>query len=143
MSRRSTRVVSVSSASNSRTTSKPKNSTLFRAYKSVFGPSKSKLANIARLRSVIEGCDEFLNNITDKNIPDVYGQIPTILNMRNENYDKLSDATRLTAEDIAANQAIHAKIKNYHANNRSRYTSYNYNLAGTRKRRKHRKHKKH
>jgi hypothetical protein len=104
MSRRSTRVVSVSSASNSRTTSKPKNSTLYRAYKSVFGPSKSKLASIARFRSVIEGCDEFLNNITDKNIPDLYGQIPKILNIRNENYDKLSDATRLTAEDIAPAQ---------------------------------------
>jgi hypothetical protein len=143
MSRRSTRVVSVSSASNSSTRSKPRSSRLYTAYKSVFGPSKSKLASIARFRSVIEGCDEFLNNITDKNIPDLYGQIPKILNIRNENYDKLSDATRLTAEDIAANQAIHAKIKNYHANHRSRYTSYNYNLAGTRKRRKHRKHKKH
>jgi hypothetical protein len=143
MSRRSTRVVSVSSASNSRTTSKPKNSTLFRAYKSVFGPSNSKLANIARLRSVIEGCDESLNGFIDRNIPDMGGHIANILNLRNETYDKLSDATRLTAEDIHADQAIHAKIKNYHANHRSRYTSYNYNLAGTRKRRKHRKHKKH
>jgi hypothetical protein len=143
MSGRSSRVVSVSSASNSSTRSKPRSSRLYTAYKSVFGPSKSKLASIARFRSVIEGCDEFLNNITDKNIPDLYGQIPKILNIRNENYDKLSDATRLTAEDIAANQAIRAKIKNYHANNHSRYTSYNYNLAGTRKRRKHRKHKKH
>jgi hypothetical protein len=143
MSGRSSRVVSVSSASNSSTRSKPRSSRLYTAYKSVFGPSKSKLASIARFRSVIEGCDEFLNNITDKNIPDVYGQIPIILNMRNENYDNLSDATRLTAEDIAANQAIHAKIKNYHANQRSRYTSHNYNLGGTRKRRKHRKYKKH
>jgi hypothetical protein len=143
MSRTSTRVVSVRPDQDNRTRSKPRSSRLYTAYKSVFGPSKSKLASIARFRSVIEGCDEFLNNITDKNIPDLYGQIPKILNIRNENYDKLSDATRLTAEDIAANQAIHAKIKNYHANHRSRYTSYNYNLAGTRKRRKHRKHKKH
>jgi hypothetical protein len=141
MSRRSTRVVSVSSASNSRTTSKPKNSTLFRAYKSVFGPSNSKLASIARFRSVIEGCDESLNNFIDKNVPDMTGHIVTILNLRNENYDKLSDATKLTAEDIAANEAIHARIKTYNASRYSRYETYN--LAGTRKRRKHRKHKKH
>jgi len=143
MSGTSARVVAVKLDSGSRTRSKPKSSRLYTAYKSVFGPSKSKLASIARFRSVIEGCDEFLNNITDKNIPDTYGQIPTILNIRNENYDKLRDATRLTAEDIAAKQAIHAKITNYHANHLSRYTSHNYNLGGTRKRRKHRKHKKH
>ena len=146
MSRRSTRVVSVKPDSDSRTRSKSKNSTLYRAYKSVFGPSKSKLESIARFRSLIEQCDESLNKFIDRNQPDTGGHIARILDLRNTYYDKLSDATRLTAEDIAADEAIRARIKKYHS--QQRITKYHSqyaqnNLAGTRKRRKHRKYKKH
>jgi hypothetical protein len=140
MSRRSTRVVSVSSASNSRTTSKPKNSTLYRAYKSVFGPSNSKLASIARFRSVIEGCDESLNGFIDRNIPDMGGHIAKILNLRNETYNKLSEVIRPSPEDVAAEKAIRARIREYQKSQGSQFVIAE---GRTRKRRKHRKHKKH
>lgn len=145
MSRRSTRVVSVKPDSDSRTRSKSKNSTLYRAYNSVFGPSKSKLESIARFRSLIEQCDESLNKFIDRNQPDTGAHIARILDLRNTYYDKLSDATRLTAEDIAADEAIHARIKEYHAYQRQIWQKpdWRQSLAGTRKRRKHRKYKKH
>ncbi len=145
MSRRSSRVVSVKPDSDSRTKSKSKNSTLYRAYNSVFGPSKSKLESIARFRSLIEQCDESLNKFIDRNQPDTGAHIARILDIRNKNYDKLSDATRLTAEDIAADKAIHARIDEYHASQRHAYQRqpWQQRLAGTRKRRKHRKYKKH
>ncbi len=140
MSRRSSRVVSVSSASNSSTRSKPRSSRLYSAYKSVFGPSKSKLASIARFRSVIEGCDESLNRFIDRNIPDMGGHIAKILNLRNENYNKLSEVIRPTPEDIAAERAIRARIREYQ---RSQGSMFVIAEGGTRKRRKHRKYKKH
>jgi hypothetical protein len=140
MSRRSTRVVSVSSASNSSTRSKPRSSTLFRAYKSVFGPSNSKLASIARFRSVIEGCDESLNGFIDRNIPDMGGHIAKILNLRNETYNMLSDVIRPSPEDVAAEKAIRARIREYQ---KSRGSQFVIAEGRTRKRRKHRKHKKH
>ena len=145
MSRRSTRVVSVKPDSDSTTRSKSKNSTLSRVYKSVFGPSKSKLESIARFRSLIEQCDESLNKFIDRNQPDTGAHIARILDLRNTYYDKLSDATRLTAEDIAADEAIHARIKEYHAYQRQIWQKpdWRQSLAGTRKRRKHRKYKKH
>jgi hypothetical protein len=140
MSRRSTRVVSVSSASNSRTTSKPKNSTLYRAYKSVFGPSKSKLASIARFRSTIEHCDETINNFIDKNIDDTYLLIPKVLNIRNETYHSLMNTITPTPEDVAAEKAIRARIRAYQKSQGSQFVIAE---GRTRKRRKHRKHKKH
>ena len=145
MSRRSTKVVSVKPDSDSRTRSKSKKSILSRVYKSVFGPSKSKLESIARFRSLIEQCDESLNKFIDRNQPDTGAHIARILDLRNTYYDKLSDATRLTAEDIAADEAIHARIKEYHAYQRqiSGKPDWRQRLAGTRKRRKHRKYKKH
>ena len=144
MSRRSTRVVSVKPDSDSTTRSKSKNSTLSRVYKSVFGPSKSKLESIARFRSLIEQCDESLNKFIDRNQPDTGAHIARILDLRNTYYDKLSDATRLTAEDIAADEAIHARIKEYHANQRQiwQIPDWRPSLGGTRKRRKNKKHKK-
>ena len=146
MSRRSTIVVSVKPDSDSRTRSKSKNSTLYSVYKSVFGPSKSKLESIARFRSLIEQCDESLNKFIDRNQPDIYADISRIREIRTRNYDKLSKATRLTAEDKAAYEAIHARIKEYHS--RQGITKYHSqyaqnNLAGTRKRRKHKKYKQH
>ena len=145
MSTRSTRVVSVKPNSDSTTRSKSKKSTLSRAYNSLFGPSKSKLESIARFRSLIEQCDESLNKFIDRNQPDTGGHIARILDLRNTYYDKLSDATRLTAEDIAADEAIHARIKEYHAYQRQIWQKpdWRQSLAGTRKRRKHRKYKKH
>lgn len=145
MSRRSTRVVSVKPDSDSRTRSKSKNSTLSRAYNSLFGPSKSKLESIARFRGIIEQADEVLNKFIDRNEPDTGGRIAFLLDKRNTYYDKLSDATRLTAEDIAADEAIHARIKEYHAYQRQIWQKpdWRQSLAGTRKRRKHRKYKKH
>ena len=140
MSRRSTRVVSVSSASNSRTTSKPKNSTLFRAYKSVFGPSNSKLANIAQLRSSIEEYDRTINNFIDYNVPDIYGVVLTSLNNRNTRYHSLMELIRPTPEDIAAEKAIRARIREYQKSQGSQFVIAE---GRTRKRRKHRKHKKH
>ena len=145
MSRRSTRVVSVKPNSDSTTRSKSKKSTLSRAYNSVFGPSKAKLESMARFRGIIEQCDESLNNFIDRNQPDTGAHIARILDLRNTYYDKLSDATRLTAEDIAADEAIHARIKEYHAYQRQIWQKpdWRQSLAGTRKRRKHRKYKKH
>jgi hypothetical protein len=140
MSRRSTRVVSVSSASNSRTTSKPKNSTLYRAYKSVFGPSNSKLANIAQIRSSIEEYDRTINNFIDHNIPDIYGVVLTALNDRNTRYHSLMKLIRPTPEDIAAEKAIRARIREYQKSQGSQFVIAE---GRTRKRRKHRKHKKH
>ena len=145
MSTRSTRVVSVKPNSDSTTRSKSKKSTLSRAYNSVFGPSKAKLESMARFRGIIEQCDESLNNFIDRNQPDTGAHIARILDLRNTYYDKLSDATRLTAEDIAADDAIHARIKEYHAYQRQIWQKpdWRQSLAGTRKRRKHRKYKKH
>ena len=145
MSTRSTRVVSVKPNSDSTTRSKSKKSTLSRAYNSVFGPSKAKLESMARFRGIIEQCDESLNNFIDRNQPDTGAHIARILDLRNTYYDKLSDATRLTAEDIAADEAIHARIKEYHAYQRQIWQKpdWRQSLAGTRKRRKHRKYKKH
>ena len=145
MSTRSTRVVSVKPNSDSTTRSKSKKSTLSRAYNSVFGPSKAKLESMARFRGIIEQCDESLNNFIDRNQPDTGAHIARILDLRNTYYDKLSDATRLTAEDIAADEAIHARIKQYHAYQRQIWQKpdWRQSLAGTRKRRKHRKYKKH
>jgi hypothetical protein len=140
MSRRSSRVVSVSSASNSSTRSKPRSSRLYTAYKSVFGPSKSKLASIARFRSVIEGCDESLNGFIDRNIPDMGGHIAKILNLRNETYNMLSDVIRPSPEDVAAEKAIRARIRAYQKSQGSQFVIAE---GGTRKRRKHRKYKKH
>ena len=146
MLRRSTRVVSVKPDSDSRTRSKSKNSTLYRVYKSVFGPSKSKLESIARFRGIIEQADEVLNKFIDRNEPDTGGRIAFLLDKRNTYYDKLRDVRGLTAEDIAADKAIHARIKKYHSqqgitNYHSQYAQNN--LAGTRKRRKRRKYKQH
>ena len=145
MLRRSTRVVSVKPDSDSRTRSKSKNSTLYRVYKSVFGPSKSKLESIARFRGIIEQADEVLNKFIDRNEPDTGGHIAFLLDKRNTYYDKLRNMRGLTAEDIAADKAIHARIKKYHSQQgitkyHSQYAQNN--LAGTR-RRKHRKYKKH
>jgi hypothetical protein len=140
MSRRSTRVVSVSSASNSRTTSKPKNSTLFRAYKSVFGPSNSKLANIAQIRSSIEEYDRTINNFIDHNIPDIYGVVLMALNDRNTRYNSLMKLIRPSPEDVAAEKAIRARIREYQKSQGSQFVIAE---GRTRKRRKHRKHKKH
>ena len=140
MSRRSTRVVSVSSASNSRTTSKPKNSTLYRAYKSVFGPSNSKLANIAQIRSSIEEYDRTINNFIDHNIPDIYGVVLTALNDRNTRYNSLMKLIRPSPEDVAAEKAIRARIREYQKSQGSQFVIAE---GRTRKRRKHRKHKKH
>jgi len=140
MSRRSTRVVSVSSASNSRTTSKPKNSTLYRAYKSVFGPSNSKLANIAQLRSFIEEYDRNINNFIDLNLPDTSGFVARALDNRNTVYISLMNLIRPTPEDIAAEKAIRARIREYQ---KSRGSQFVIAEGRTRKRRKHRKHKKH
>ena len=144
MSRRSTRVVSVKPDSDSTTRSKSKKSTLSRAYNSVFGPSKAKLESMARFRGIIEQCDESLNNFIDRNQPDTGAHIARILDLRNTYYDKLSDATRLTAEDIAADEAIHARIKEYHANQRQIWQKPDWRVprGGTRKRRKNKKHKK-
>lgn len=144
MSTRSTRVVSVKPESASTTRSNSKKSILSRAYKSVFGPSKSKQESIARFRSLIEQCDESLNKFIDRNQPDTGAHIARILDIRNTNYDKLSDATRLTAEDIAADEAIHARIKEYHANQRQIWQKPDWRrgLGGTRKKRKNKKHKK-
>jgi hypothetical protein len=140
MSRRSSRVVSVSSASNSSTRSKPRSSRLYTAYKSVFGPSKSKLASIARLRSTIEHCDETINNFIDKNIDDMTALIPTVLDIRNTTYHSLMELIRPTPEDIAAEKAIRARIRAYQ---KSQYGRFVIAEGGTRKRRKHRKYKKH
>ena len=140
MSRRSTRVVSVKPDSDSRTRSKSKNSTLFRAYKSVFGPSKSKLANIALLRSSIEENDRTINNFIDKNLPDIYGVVLGALNNRNTRYHSLMKLIRPTPEDIAAEKAIRARIREYQ---KSRGSQFIIAEGRTRKRRKHRKHKKH
>lgn len=140
MSRTSTRVVSVRPDQDNRTRSKPRSSRLYTAYKSVFGPSKSKLASIARFRSVIEGCDESLNGFIDRNIPDMGGHIAKILNLRNETYNMLSDVIRPTPEDIAAERAIRARIREYQ---RSQGSKFLIAEGRTRKRRKHRKHKKH
>ena len=145
MSRRSTRVVSVKPDSDSRTRSKSRNSTLSRAYNSLFGPSKSKLESIARFRGIIEQSDEDLNEFIDRNQPDIYADISRIREIRTRNYENLSKATRLTAEDIAANEAIDAKIKEYRAYQRQiqQKPDWRQRLGGTRKRRKHRKYKKH
>ena len=145
MSRRSTRVVSVKPDSDSRTRSKSKNSTLSRAYNSLFGPSKSKLESIARFRGIIEQADEVLNKFIDRNEPDTGGRIAFLLDKRNTYYDKLRDVRGLTAEDKAADEAIHARIKEYHAYQRQIWQKpdWRQRLAGTRKRRKHRKYKKH
>ena len=146
MLRRSTRVVSVKPDSDSRTRSKSKNSTLYRVYKSVFGPSKAKLESMARFRGIIEQCDEVLNKFIDRNESDTGGRIVFLLDKRNTYYDKLRNMRGLTAEDIAADKAIHARIKQYHS--RQGITKYHSqyaqnNLAGTRKRRKHKKYKQH
>lgn len=140
MSGRSSRVVSVSSASNSSTRSKPRSSRLYTAYKSVFGPSKSKLANIALIRGSIEEYDRTINNFIDHNIPDIYGVVLMALNDRNTRYNSLMKLTRPTPEDIAAERAIRARIREYQ---RSQGSMFLIAEGGTRKRRKHRKHKKH
>ena len=140
MSRRSTRVVSVKPDYDSRTRSKSKSSTLFRAYKSVFGPSNSKLANIAKLRSFIEDYDRIINNFIDLNLPDTYGIVLDALNKRNTVYNSLMKLIRPTPEDIAAEKAIRARIREYQKSRGSQFVIVE---GGTRKRRKHRKHKKH
>jgi hypothetical protein len=140
MSRRSTRVVSVKPDSDSRTRSKSKNSTLFRAYKSVFGPSKSKLANIAQLRSSIEEYDRKINNFIDQNVPDIYGVVLSYLNNRNTMYHSLMDIITPTPKDVAADRAIRARIRAYQKSQGSQSVIAE---GRTRKRRKHRKHKKH
>ena len=141
MSRRSSREVSVKLDSDSRTKSKSKKNILARAYKSVFGPSKAKLERIARFRSLIEQCDESLNKFIDRNQPDTGAHIARILDLRNTYYDKLSDARALTAEDIALDEAIHARIKEYHAAQlqTSQKQDWLQILGGTRKRRKYAK----
>ena len=138
MSRRSTRVVSVKPDYDSRTRSKSKSSTLFRAYKSVFGPSNSKLANIAKLRSFIEEYDRNINNFIDLNLP-VHEALGS-LNNRNTVYNSLMKLIRPTPEDIAAEKAIRARIREYQKSRGSQFVIVE---GGTRKRRKHRKHKKH
>jgi hypothetical protein len=140
MSRRSSRVVSVSSASNSSTRSKPRSSRLYTAYKSVFGPSKSKLANIAQLRSSIEEYDRTINNFIDQNVPDIYGVVLTSLNNRNTRYHSLMDIITPTPKDVAADRKIRAKIRAYQKSQGSQFVIAE---GGTRKRRKHRKYKKH
>ena len=138
---RSSRVLSVKPDSDSRTKSKPRNGILSTAYKSVFGPSKAKLESIARFRGLIKQADESLNKFIDRNQPDIYADISRILEIRTRNYENLSKATRLTAEDIAADEEIRARIKKYRANQRqiSGKPDWRLNAGGTRKRRKYAK----
>jgi hypothetical protein len=140
MLRTSTRVVSVKPDQDNRTRSKPRSSRLYTAYKSVFGPSKSKLANIAQLRSSIEEYDRTINNFIDHNVPDIYGVVLTSLNNRNTRYHSLMELIRPTPEDIAADRAIRARIRAYQKSQGSQFVIAE---GRTRKRRKHRKHKKH
>ena len=140
MSRTSARVVAVKHVSDSRTRSKPKSSRLYTAYKSVFGPSQSKLASIEQLRSQIEEYDRTINNFIDHNIPDIYGVVLMALNDRNTRYNSLRKLIRPSSQDIAAERAIRARIREYQ---RSQGSMFVIAEGGTRKRRKHRKHKKH
>jgi len=140
MSGTSARVVAVKSDSDSRTRSKPKSSTLYTAYKSVFGPSESKLANIEQIRNSIKEYDRTINKFIDHNIPDIYGVVLMALNDRNTSYLSLMKLIRPTPEDKAAEKAIRARIREYQKSQGSIFVIAE---GGTRKRRKHRKHKKH
>ena len=130
------RVVSVKPNSDSTTRNKSKKSTLSSLYNSVFGPSESKLASIARFRGLIEQSDKSLNKFIDRDQPDIYADISTLREIRTRNYENLSKATRLTAKDKAADEAIRARIKEYYSRQPLQ------RLGGTRKRRKNKKHKK-
>ena len=133
------RVVSVKPNSDSTTRNKSKKSTLSRVYNGVFGTSKSKLESIARFRNIIEQADESLNKFIDRDQPDIYADISTLREIRTRNYENLSKATRLTAKDKAAYEAIHARIKEYNSRQTLQKPDWRLRAGGTRKRRKYAK----